>query len=212
MKIRRFVPLLFIVLTLAFVSGARPIQASEQAMTWLEAAQGLEKRGDWPGLLGLGHRWTQAEADNPLAWFVLGRAYGEMKRHAEAITAYRQNLRVDPRDVYAHNNLGNAYFALQRYRDAMAAYQGAVRSDPEYLLAWRNLGQAFYLLRGPDGVAVALRQLQVTEPALALAWARLAATYSLTRGARTEQQAISILRGLSPRQRERMFALLLEGL
>lgn len=179
---------------------------------WLKNAQALERRGDWPALLDLGHRWTQSESGNPLAWFVLGRAYAELKRYPEAIDAYQQNLRVDPLDSYAHNNLGNSYYAIKQFPAAMAAYRAAVRADPDYLLAWRNLGQTFFELKGPAGVAQALQKLQATDPALAEAWRRLAATYALTRNGRVEQQAIQVLQGLSSGQRERMFAILLEDI
>lgn len=186
-----------------------PLPASAR-QAWLEHAQKLEKNGDWHGLLAWGQQWTQAETDNALAWFVLGRALGQLKQYPEAIGAYRENLRLDPNDKYAHNNLGNAYRASRRYREAMDAYHEAVRSSPDYIPAWHNLGLAFYDLKGPAGVAQALQRLQATHPGLAEAWRRLAVEYSLTRDARVAQGAIQILRGLSDAERERMFGILLE--
>jgi len=159
--------------------------------------------------LAWGRQWTLAEADNSLAWFVLGRALGQLKHYPEAIGAYRQNLRLDPNDMYAHNNLGNAYRASKRYREAMDAYQAAVRSSPDYIPAWHNLGLTFYELKGPAGVAQALQRLQATNPGLAEAWRRLAVEYSLSRDARVSQGAIQILRALSDVERERMFDILL---
>ncbi|MCP5279770.1 MAG: tetratricopeptide repeat protein [Thiobacillus sp.] len=200
-----------LVLMLQWIFLLPTAQARDIKSPWLDRAQALEKQGDWPALLHLGHRWSQAEGQNPLSWFTLGRAYGELRRYPEAIEAYRQNLRVDPTDSYAYNNLGNSYHALGRHREAMAAYHDAVRAEPDYLLAWRNLGQTFYLLKGPAGVAQALRRLQASDPALAEAWRRLAATYAVTRSARVEQAAIRVLGDLAPAQRERMFAILLEG-
>lgn len=188
-----------------------PVTALDTDNNWLAQAQSLERQKNWPALLYLGHQWSNAERDNPLAWFVLGRAYAELKRYPEAIDAYQRNLRVDPLDRYAHNNLGNSHYALKQFPEAMAAYRAAVHADPDYLLAWRNLGQTFYELKGPAGVAQALQKLRATDPALAEAWRRLAATYALTRNGRVEQQALQVLRGLSPGQRERMFAILLEG-
>lgn len=198
-------------LTLSGMLALPAAQAGDMAIPWLHRAQALERQGNWPALLVLGHQWSQAESGNPLAWFVLGRAYGALRRHPEAIEAYRRNLREDPADSYAYNNLGNSYQALKRHREAMAAYHDAVRAEPGYLLAWRNLGQTFYALKGPTGVAQALGRLQATDPALAEAWRRLAATYAVTRSTRVEQAAIQVLRRLTPAQRERMFAILLEG-
>lgn len=210
MNLPRLPALALLLAALASPARAEGIEPTGLHLPWLEQAQRLEQQGDWRALLKLGRAWTQAEAGNPLAWFVLGRAYGEMRRYPEAIDAYRQNLRVDPQDVYAHNNLGNSYHAIHRYRDAMMAYHAAVRANPDYLLAWRNLGQAFYLLKGPAGVTQALKKLHVHDPALAEAWRRLAATYAITRSAGVERDAIQILRSLSPAQRERIFATLLE--
>lgn len=200
MQILAFLALLLALLTpLATAAGT----------SWLEHAQSLERSRDWRGLLVLGQQWTQAETDNALAWFVLGRALGKLGQYPEAIGAYRRNLLLDPFDIYAHNNLGNIYRATQRYREAMEAYHAAVRSSPDYIPAWHNLGLTFYDLKGAAGVAEALLRLQATHPVLADAWRRLAVEYSLTRDARVAQGAILILRRLSDAERERMFVILL---
>lgn len=198
-------PLLTLLLALLVFPPATLAQSS-----WIGQAQALEKCGDWSGLLAWGRQWTRTEADNALAWFVLGRAWGELKNYPEAISAYRQNLRLDPTDQYAHNNLGNAYRASSRYREAMDAYQAAVRSRPDYIVAWHNLGLTYYDLKGLAGVAQSLQKLNATNPGLAEAWRRLAIDYSLTRDPRVTQGAIQILRGLSDAERERMFDILLE--
>jgi len=192
---------------------ALPVFSQEAAKDdWLRNAQALERHGHWQALMDLGQAWTRQESGNPLAWFVLGRAYSALGRYPDAIAAYHQNLGLDPHDSYAYNNLGNAHYTLGQHREALEAYRGAVRADPDYLLAWRNLGQTYYLLKGPAGVARALRQLQARDPALALAWGRLAATYAMTPSPHVEQQAIQILRGLTATQREHMFAILLATL
>ncbi|HNQ03992.1 MAG TPA: tetratricopeptide repeat protein [Thiobacillaceae bacterium] len=176
---------------------------------WLSHAQALERQGDWLTLLALGRRWTQSGESGPLAWFVLGRAYAAMGHHAEAVEAYRENLRQDPGDPYAHNNLGNSYLALGWIRPALESYRKAVRSDPGYLLAWRNLGQAYYNLKGPAGMSQVLHRLQGADPELAQAWRRLATLYALRRDARVAQAAVDILGGLGTARRERLFDLLL---
>ena len=175
---------------------------------WVQQAQALEKRADWSGLLAWGQRWAQADAKNPLAWFIQGRALGELGRFAEAITAYRQNVRLDPGDMYARNNLGNAYRDSRRPREAMLAYRAAVEIDPDYIQAWHNLGLTFYLSKGQAGVAQALQKLQATDPALADVWRTLAVEYSITRDARVAREAVRVLRGLSEAERARMFGIL----
>jgi tetratricopeptide (TPR) repeat protein len=191
---------------------------SEQAATavrpqpeWVRQAQVLERRGDWPGLLAWGQAWAQADAKNPLAWFVQGRALGELGRFAEAIVAYQQNLRFAPGDVWARNNLGTAYRDSGRPREAMQAYRVAVEIDPDYVQAWHNLGLTFYLSKGQAGVAQALQKLRTTDPALADVWRMLAVEYSVTRDARVAREAVRVLRGLSESQRARLFGILFAG-
>lgn len=190
------------------LDGNQPALAARPPAEWVRQAQVLERRSDWPGLLAWGQAWAQADARNPLAWFVQGRALGELGRLPEAITAYQQNLRLAPGDVWARNNLGNAYRDSGRPREAMQAYRAAVEIDPDYIQAWHNLGLTFYLSKGQAGVAQALQKLQATDPELAQVWRTLAVEYSITRDMRVAREAVRVLRGLSEAERTRMFGIL----
>jgi len=190
------------------LDGGQAALAARPQAEWVRQAQALERRADWPGLLAWGRAWAQADPQNPLAWFVQGRALGEMGRLSEAIAAYRQNLRLAPGDVWAHNNLGNAWRDSGRPREAMQAYRAAVEADPDYVPAWHNLGLTFYLSKGQAGVTLALQKLQATDPALAEVWRMLAVEYSVTRDARVARDAVRVLRGLSEAQRARLFGIL----
>ena len=178
---------------------------------WVVQARGLEQRADWPGLLALGQAWARAEANNPLAWFVQGRAWSALGRPTEAIAAYERNLHLAPDDVQARNNLGNVLRDSGRPREAMRAYRAAVERDPDYIQAWHNLGLTFYLMKGQAGVTQALDRLRATDPALAEAWRRLAVEYSLTRDPRVANEALRVLRSLSEPARARLFGILMDG-
>jgi tetratricopeptide (TPR) repeat protein len=190
--------------------AAHAAHAVRPQTEWVQQAQVLEKRADWAGLLAWGQAWARAETKNPLAWFVQGRALGELGRYSEAIAAYRQNLNLAPGDVWAHNNLGNAYRDSGRPRAAMQAYRAAVEIDLDYLPAWSNLGQTFYLTKGQAGVTQALQKLQATDPAAAEVWRALAIEYSITQDPRIAREALRVLRGLSQAQRDRMFGILFD--
>ena len=190
------------------LDGGRAALAARARGEWVKQAQALERRADWAGLLTHGRSWVEADAQNPLAWFVQGRALGEMGRLPEAIAAYRQNLRLAPRDVWAWNNLGNAWRDSGRPREAMQAYRAAVEIDPDYLQAWNNLGSTFYLSQGEAGVSRALARLQAADPQLAEVWRRLAVEYSLTRDPRVAREAVRVLRGLDEARRARLFGIL----
>lgn len=192
------------------LDGDEAVLAARPQAEWVRQAQALEKRADWRGLLAWGRAWARIDAKNPLPWFVQGRALGELGRFAEAVAAYRQNLRLAPGDVFARNNLGNAYRDSGRPREAMQAYRAAVETDPDYLTAWHNLGLTFYLTKGEAGVTRALQKLHATDPALAEVWRALAIEYSITRDARVAREAVRVLRGLSRAERARMFGILFD--
>jgi tetratricopeptide (TPR) repeat protein len=193
--------------TFGLADGQKLPGARSQA-DWVQRAQALERSQDWTGLLELGQDWAQADARDPLPWFVQGRALNQLGRLSEAIAAYQENVRIAPGDVLARNNLGNAYRDSGRPREAMLAYRAAVEIDPDYIQAWHNLGLTFYLSKGQVGVVQALQRLQATDPALAEVWRKLAIDYAITRDKRVARDAVRVLRGLSAAERARMFGIL----
>lgn len=195
--------------TFGLQGGLAALAARPQA-EWVERAQILERRADWSGLLAWGQDWARVDARNPLAWFVQGRALGELGRFGEAIAAYRRNLGLAPGDVLARNNLGNAWRDSGHPHEAMRAYRAAVEIDPDYLPAWHNLGLTFYRVKGQAGVTQALQKLQTLDPELADVWRALVVEYSVTGDARVAREAIRVWRGLSKARRARMFGILFD--
>ncbi len=185
------------------------LPAATRQTDWLTRATYLERRQDWSGLLDWGRQWTQAESANASAWFVLGLAYGKLNRYAEAITAYRQDLALDPADIYALNNLGNLYRDNKQLGQASSAYREAVQIDPNYIPAWHNLSLTFLAQNGVAGVTQALQKMSVSDPILADAWRKLIIEYSFSRDPRVAEKAINVLRGLDKEKRRRMLEILL---
>lgn len=72
------------------------------------------------------------------AWYFLGRARYNENRFADAISAYQQGLKLEPKSVKAEDNLGLAYQGLDRVNDAIAAFETAI--------SW----QADAAVRNPD--------------------------------------------------------------
>jgi Flp pilus assembly protein TadD len=75
-------------------------------------------------------KWlTQSVAMNPNdpeAWYYLGRSRYNEQRFQQAISAFKECLSRDPKNVKTEDNLGLAYAALDRYDDAIAAYRTAI--------------------------------------------------------------------------------------
>lgn len=67
--------------------------------------------------------WTPNDSEG---WYYLGRTKYNENRFTEAIGAFQQALKLDPRNVKAEDNLGLSYAGLGRYDEAIAAYQQAI--------------------------------------------------------------------------------------
>ena len=105
--------------------GARPKEGWEKRTVALSVAR------DKQGLLDCTSRWVRAEPGNPVAWYWLGGAYGDLGSHAEAIEAYREALRLKPDYVLAWNNLAITYDQSGNRGAALEAVQQLRRSDPQ---------------------------------------------------------------------------------
>jgi len=67
--------------------------------------------------------WAPNDSDG---WYYLGRAKYNEGRHAEAVGAFEQCLKLSPQNARAADNLGLSYAGLGRTEDAMTAYKKAI--------------------------------------------------------------------------------------
>ena len=84
-------------------------------------------------------------AKNPDSWTAhtnLGAALADLGRPQEAITHYREALRLMPASAEAHNNLGNTLFQLGRPQEAIPHYRESLRLKPDVAGVHSNLGIA----------------------------------------------------------------------
>jgi len=165
------------------VEWANEIQAGKKTAQgrsegdWTKRASALEEAQNWAALRNWSQQWTRAQSGNALAWFYLGRAYQNLQRLQEAIDAYRQALRINPKYAHAWNNLGGAYVYMQRYTEAIEAYLQALRIVPEDAKVWSNLGVAYDGLQRYTEAIEAQRHALSINPEQAITWGGLAITY-----------------------------------
>ena len=67
--------------------------------------------------------WAPNDSDG---WYNLGRTKYNENRFAEAISAFQQCLKLDPKNVKAEDNLGLSFAGMGRNEEAAAAYQKAI--------------------------------------------------------------------------------------
>jgi tetratricopeptide (TPR) repeat protein len=74
------------------------------------------------------------------SWSRVASAYTALGRSDDAISAYREAIRLKPDFAEAHNDLGFLYYRLNRPEEAIAEYSEALRARPAYPEALTNRG------------------------------------------------------------------------
>jgi tetratricopeptide (TPR) repeat protein len=100
--------------------------------------------------------WRTTLDRNPACWMAhnnLGEALSKKGRTDEAMSQYREALRLKPDYAVAHNNLGLVLAGKNQIDAAMSEFQEAVRSEPNYAEARIDLGVAL-LNKGQTDAAV----------------------------------------------------------
>ncbi len=192
--------------------ASRKTSQSLSHQEWLTEAQQLEKWQEWKALLEWGRLWHDADPGSAMAWYVQGRALGEMRQYPDAIGAYLQALRINPDDVYALNNLGNAYRQIGRFQDAFLAYREALRIYPDCARAWHNIGVTYYSLKGQAGVMEAMKLAESINPEIAAAWQDLMLKYSRASDESAVLDSVRVLARQHPDALNKLFETLLSRL
>ncbi len=89
-----------------------------------------------------------------MAHHILGSAYGYRGRYEEAVTQFKEAIRLKPDYAEPHSALGVVYGALGRGEEARAECGEAVRLKPDYAEAHWGLGFSYYILaRDEEAIA-----------------------------------------------------------
>lgn len=110
------------------------------------------------------------------AWFEEALECEDRGRPLEAVSAYREALRLEPHDPVLHFNLGNALFAVKEPEAAAEHFRQAIGYDPCYAEAWNNLGNVLDALEDFKAAVVAYERALQLVPSYADAHYNLAQT------------------------------------
>ena len=76
-----------------------------------------------------------------------GDQYLKQQYYTQALQAYEEALRMDPRNFYAWNGKGTALYNQGNYRKAFDAYQHATEIDPSNAVVWVSAGLVLHRLQ-----------------------------------------------------------------
>ena len=101
--------------------------------------------------------WQDTLAKNPASWMAhhnLGLGLFEKGQIDEAISHYRESIRLNPDHAEAHNNLGTALFTKGQIDEGISQLQEAIRLKPDYVDAHYNLGSIVLYKKGQIDEAI----------------------------------------------------------
>jgi TonB family protein len=145
----------------------------------------------------------------------LGLAYSLLKKHQEAVAAYKMAIKIGPDvvDADAYHRLGLAYNQLKRYSEALNAYKQAMyvaraqsldadqsgNSSKINLNELRyDLGLAYYNIGRYTEAIKELKQVVTTNPQLAEGYYALAVAYISMGDKRSAEIQVDKVRPLNP--------------
>jgi hypothetical protein len=144
--------------------GRKPAEGRKGEVEWLKHSVILETSGDWEGLHAWGLEWSKVIPTSTNAHYFLGKAARILKRHNEAVDAFRQALDMDPQIAVVWYNLGITYSGLKRHSDAIECYRKALSAEPDMTDAWLNLGVTYTLTGNPTAAMDVAKELRRFDP------------------------------------------------
>lgn len=131
----------------------------------------------WKNSLTVFSHALKVTQNNYVAYYGIGKAYGDMGRYREAVDAYKQVIRIRPNYAEAYNNLGNTYGSLGRYQESIDALGQAIKIKPHYADAYKNLGITYGEFGRYQEAIEAFKQAIKIEPDLVMAHNNLGIAY-----------------------------------
>lgn len=147
-------------------------------------------------------RSLQADPRDPQAWYYLGRTKYSSGQFREAIEAFEQCLKLEPRNVEAENNVGLSFEALDRPGEAIQAFENAIAwqaespaKDPEPFI---ELAHLYLNQNQPEKAVPYLSQSIAIHPNVSKAHEELGKAYSLLKRLPEAQAELEKAVELSP--------------
>ena len=97
-------------------------------------------------------------------YYELGEKFLEQQKWEEAVTSYRQAIKVNPTFSWSYYKLGQTLTQLQRWNEAVSAYHQAIKLNPDFPWSYHNLGNALIKLEKWSEAVITYRQTIKIKP------------------------------------------------
>ncbi|MGQ9495509.1 MAG: tetratricopeptide repeat protein [Thermoanaerobaculaceae bacterium] len=106
-----------------------------------------------------GRKLLELDANDALAYNILGYAELARGRFAQAEEQFRKYAYIAPDQANPHDSLGELFLITGRYEEAAFELQKAIRLNPRFYPAWRHLGDLSILQNRPEELRWAMGEL-----------------------------------------------------
>jgi tetratricopeptide (TPR) repeat protein len=138
---------------------------------------GFLSRDDCEKALPYFKKATDADPDYADAWAQTGFCNGMLGRHAEALKASRQAIRLKPDSPDSYLSLGSAFAYLGQFKESADAYKQALRLDPNNADTHFALGLTYGKMGRTEDEIQAYKQAIRLRPDFVEAFEKLAQGY-----------------------------------
>ena len=135
---------------------------------------GFLSRDDCEKALPYFKKATDADPEYADAWAQSGFCSGILGRHADALKASRQAIRLKPDSPESYLNLGSAFSYLGQYKEAVDAYRQALRLDANNADTHFALGVSYGKLGRTEDEVQSYKQAIRLRPDYVAAYEKLA--------------------------------------
>lgn len=156
------------------VENRSPAQMIAAIRQDLDLALQHHNAGRLPEAENIYRRILQADAQQPVAWHLLGVIAHQVGKVDSAVDHIAKALAISPDYVEAHNSLGNALKDLGRADAALASYRTALVLAPDRAELHCNLGTALAEIGDLDAAIASFRHAVALKPDFAEAHRHLA--------------------------------------
>ena len=94
----------------------------------------------------------------------------KQQRYSQALQAYEEALRMEPRNFYAWNGKGTTLYNQGNYKKALEAYQRATEIDPSNAIVWVSAGLVLNRLQRYQQALVHFERALSIDPHYVPAW------------------------------------------
>jgi tetratricopeptide (TPR) repeat protein len=138
---------------------------------------GFLSRDDCEKALPYFKKATDADPDYADAWAQSGYCSGILGRHAEALKASRQAIRLKPDSPESYLNLGSSLANLGQFKESVDAYRQALRLDPNNADTLFVLGISYGKMGRAEDEVQSYKQAIRLKPDFTEAYEKLAQGY-----------------------------------